>query len=269
MVDDRSFRRWAEEGSEVDEPLRRLMQEASTEGVSPGAQARLEGRLAHLLGEVPSGGADTGPPPATPGPGGASSGLAGATLAGRALVLALGAAVVWGPADAPLRIAPKQVERTGLPEVEAPEPGPTQPEPGAVPDPEEWERADVAGAARAPEPSEVARPVRETTAPAPRPRTRARPPSADDAPSTLVEEARLLARAQAALDGSPADALTLAEEHAHSVRRGVLVEEREAIAVEALVDLGRVDEARRRADRLLARHPRSAYRTRLEAVLPP
>jgi hypothetical protein len=72
----------------------------------------------------------------------------------------------------------------------------------------------------------------------------------------LAAERSLLDVARGALArGEAADALVAVERHGHEYPQGVLVEEREAIAVKALVALGRRDEARVRAARFEQRFP--------------
>lgn len=100
------------------------------------------------------------------------------------------------------------------------------------------------------------------------------PPSKPGRPAprrrdTLAEEVRLISRAQRAVRGSPGRALSLTRRHRARFPRGVLVQEREALAIEALVRLGRRDQARRRADRLYRRSPATGYRLRIEALLQP
>jgi hypothetical protein len=77
----------------------------------------------------------------------------------------------------------------------------------------------------------------------------------------------LLRDAQDALRTAPAAALFLADEHAARFPAGVLAQEREVIAIEALIKTGRREEARARAARFLAAIPRTAYRPRVEALL--
>ena len=79
-------------------------------------------------------------------------------------------------------------------------------------------------------------------------------------------EVHLLQRAQSALGGSPASALALTDEHARRFAGGALAQEREFIAVSALLALGRGPEARARAARLIERFPGTAYRGRLESL---
>jgi hypothetical protein len=81
-------------------------------------------------------------------------------------------------------------------------------------------------------------------------------------------EAQLLQRAQQALPGDPAKALALAEAHLTRFRGGNLAQEREVIAVSALVALGKTSEARSRAARFVQSYPRSAHRPGIEALLP-
>ncbi|MEA2751137.1 MAG: hypothetical protein QOI41_5280 [Myxococcales bacterium] len=71
-----------------------------------------------------------------------------------------------------------------------------------------------------------------------------------EAPSSrgLAAERALLDVARSALArGEAGEALVATERHAHEYPDGALVEEREAIAIKALVALGRMDEARSRA----------------------
>ncbi len=74
----------------------------------------------------------------------------------------------------------------------------------------------------------------------------------------LSAEVALLDRARRALKaGAPQDALVAVRAHARSFPDGVLAPERETIRITALCALGRLDEARRRGRRFLARYPHS------------
>ena len=86
----------------------------------------------------------------------------------------------------------------------------------------------------------------------------------DDGPQA---EVKLLERAQDALRSRPAEALALCNDHAQRFPSGMLVQEREVIAIEALVKTGRKDEARKRADRFRSRFPGSSHTRRLDALL--
>jgi hypothetical protein len=80
-------------------------------------------------------------------------------------------------------------------------------------------------------------------------------------------EVTLLDAAEAALGSDPGAALSLANRHTARFPYGMLSQEREVIAIEALWRLGRSDEARRRARRFFQDYPRSAHRPRVEALL--
>ncbi len=90
------------------------------------------------------------------------------------------------------------------------------------------------------------------------------PPSGS---ATARPEIEILREAQAALAGSPARALALAEEHARSHPRGNLGQEREMVRIQALVALGKKEEARAAARAFKERHPGSAYTQRIDDVV--
>jgi len=80
-------------------------------------------------------------------------------------------------------------------------------------------------------------------------------------------EAALLLEARQALVTSPARALFLAQEHLRRYPHGILDQEREALTIEALVALGKVDEARARARAFERTYPASPHRARIEHAL--
>jgi hypothetical protein len=82
-----------------------------------------------------------------------------------------------------------------------------------------------------------------------------------------LNEAALLSRAQQVLGSSPASALALAEQHRRAFSRGRLSQERELIAIHALIALGRRSEAWARAKHFHTAYPRSAHLRRLELML--
>jgi hypothetical protein len=82
-----------------------------------------------------------------------------------------------------------------------------------------------------------------------------------------VDELSMLREAQAALASDPARALALANRHAELFPRGVLGQEREVLAIDALTRLGRAPDARARAARFQAAHPGSAYLPRVERLI--
>jgi hypothetical protein len=84
----------------------------------------------------------------------------------------------------------------------------------------------------------------------------------------VAQEVLLLRRAhEALLAGAPAQALTLTDDHARAFPKGTLVQEREVIAIEALLDLGRREVALQRVERFRARFPGSAHLPRIEQLL--
>ncbi|MDB5218419.1 MAG: Translation initiation factor 2, partial [Myxococcaceae bacterium] len=92
--------------------------------------------------------------------------------------------------------------------------------------------------------------------------------SADAKDEGPEAEVKLVQRAQDALRGArPAEALALCNDHAKRFPNGMVTQECEVIAVEALVKTGRKDEARKRADRFKARFPGSASIRRLDVLL--
>jgi outer membrane protein assembly factor BamD (BamD/ComL family) len=98
---------------------------------------------------------------------------------------------------------------------------------------------------------------------------KARPVPSAPKDEGAAAETKLLERAQIALRSQPAEALVLCNDHVRRFPAGTLTQEREVIAVEALVKLGRRDEARSRADRFEARFPGSSHTRRLEILLAP
>lgn len=86
---------------------------------------------------------------------------------------------------------------------------------------------------------------------------------AADAPSELS----LLSRAQGLLARAPEAALETIDEHARLYPHGEFVQEREALAIDALRRLGRRPELQARARAFLQRYPASPHRDRIEAQL--
>jgi hypothetical protein len=92
----------------------------------------------------------------------------------------------------------------------------------------------------------------------------AQKPPAKPVPSAQVSEAELLEQARGALRSDPARALARANEHRSRFPRGVLVQEREVIAIKALRQLGRGAEADQRADAFERAFPGSAFQRKLK-----
>jgi hypothetical protein len=111
------------------------------------------------------------------------------------------------------------------------------------------------------------------SAPSSRPNPQSRPPVASESPvdtsgQHLAAESAILDVARAALArGEPDQALVAVERHTSSFPRGVLREEREALAVKALVLAGRGEEARARAAAFRTRYPESFFLPAIESSL--
>lgn len=95
------------------------------------------------------------------------------------------------------------------------------------------------------------------------------PPTGALPSSELARERVLLdlARDKAAR-GEPASVLALAEQHRGQFPRGKLGEEREALAIRALISLGRVDEARMRARTFRLAYPNSILLPAIDSAMP-
>lgn len=89
-----------------------------------------------------------------------------------------------------------------------------------------------------------------------------------DVTSSLSEERVVLSRAQSAMARNrPEEALDALREHRKAFPNGQLVEERRALTIRALLQVGRRDEARRRAREFLDDHPNSIFRESVEPAL--
>ncbi len=80
-------------------------------------------------------------------------------------------------------------------------------------------------------------------------------------------EASFLRRAQTTLGADPRAALQMLDDHPTRFPRGILVQERDVMAIDALARLGRTDEARARAHAFRSRYPRSAHDSRIASIL--
>jgi hypothetical protein len=92
-------------------------------------------------------------------------------------------------------------------------------------------------------------------------------PSPTSTPAPAPEsELSLLKRAREATQSNPARALALSAEHAKLYPRGALEQEREVIAIDALLRLGRQTEAAARAKQFQERFAGSAHARRLSTL---
>jgi hypothetical protein len=196
---------------------------------------------------------------------GASSALAGGAKAGgigvaKALIVGAfaGAVTVVGTAELSQRVSPPETipneSRTETSSESSRElPSRVQPAPSLVPAP-----TTAPTAARAPirsgSPAEVAVPQGASSA------RFELPPGSGDSTSRTRAERVALERARGALRaGDPATALTWLDRAQNAASGGVLAQEREVLAIEALSAAGRRAEARSRAREFLARFPESPH----------
>jgi hypothetical protein len=269
-VSDESVKPWLQEGAPGG--VAKLLESAAEDGPSPAALGKLSARLAAagLLaphGGPGGGGGDGGGgqaphapqaphagPTSAPVPTSsvAASLATPAALGAKAILLgAVGVAAVGGGAFQAGRL----VERHAQEQARAVTVAKVEPVavPAPVPPPPE------------PAPSEPApEPAPKAVAPAPR------PPRAPTETANPDQEAELLTRALAASGQKDWRlALAVAEQHAHRFPHGALAQEREMIAIEALLGLHRGDQAKRRADAFRKQWPTSTHLVRLNTLVPP
>lgn len=165
-----------------------------------------------------------------------------------AVALAFGLGVAAGASRGSLHSPSEAADAGSLPAPTATTTTTTSAVPGAV-----------SPSASTPEPAvDAALPVPAPHASSTPPDTPAR--AAPSATSTLAEEQALVDRARAALArGRPKDALAAVTEHERRFGRGRLSEEREILAIQALVGDGRTAEARARAARFRTTFPKSLF----------
>jgi len=93
------------------------------------------------------------------------------------------------------------------------------------------------------------------------------PKASAEAPRSDAEIVWIDAAHRALRTGDAEEALRLAERHAAEFEHGLLSEEREVIAIRALIALDRIDRASRRLSAFDRDHPLSAHRARLRGDL--
>jgi outer membrane protein assembly factor BamD (BamD/ComL family) len=93
-------------------------------------------------------------------------------------------------------------------------------------------------------------------------------PSAENRDDDLASERALLERARVAIGrGDATGALEALDRHSARHPAGRLAEEREVLAIQALVSAGRKDEAQARAARFHREHPSSAFGSAVDALV--
>ena len=163
---------------------------------------------------------------------------------------AVGGTVAWRehrrPPTAPVvaRTVPGRVLRSAAPLKE--------PAPKAAPQEAPAPAPAAALAAPTPAPPATARPKSRYTA-----RARDDSAAAPSRPDPVAAEIALIDEARASSD--PTRALQLCRDHERRFARGILREEREVVAISALISLRRFSEARDRGARFLQSYPVSAY----------
>ncbi len=248
--------------------LRELLDAGRRDLPSPDQIGRLSAKLGPLLDAPPA-----------PGPGGASSppGFLGSPKALAALLGAgaVAGGLVWYLLGAQAGSNPPLPTHGGPPEIAEPaskspvKPAPVNPAgtPQTKPAPEA-PAAETSSAApkREPEQAEASPKIKRNNAPIlekPPVDRKSEPSNASAKPS----EAELLQQAQRLLKSNPTKALALTREHQRLYPRGVLVQEREVIAIEALSRLGRKSAAEDRAGEFESKYPGSAHEKKIESTL--
>jgi TolA-binding protein len=227
----------------LDPALAEALRQASIPAPPEGTRERMLGRLSLVL------------PAATPGVNAPAAHPHAGSLVGAGAVSAKGAAVIavaffaggaaGGAAVSALRTAEpprvvyvdRVVSAAASGSATAPAPGASSPGTAAPP----ASRASVSSA----------------SAPVP-----AVPQGEHPSERLLIDDARA-----GLASGDAATALARLDEHARRYKHGQLDEEREALAVQALAQLGRYDDARARAARFRQRWPDSVYLSAVDATL--
>jgi hypothetical protein len=207
--------------------------------VPGGARGRLEERLGALAGMTASAGAGAAAGHGSSAATGALQAAKAATVAKAALLFVAGAGVglvtkdhVWPPAPT---VEVRYVDRT----VEVARPVPSS---APVVSPEQLPSAPLPTVVKA----APAHPSADT--------------SANGTDERLARERTMIETARSALvRGDASGALAVLSQHSSTFPRGQLAETREALAIQALSNLGRSAEARSRAERFRRDYPSSVY----------
>jgi hypothetical protein len=246
----RDPRRLVEYGARVDGVLRGALDAERASGVDAGRMSALEAKLSQRLAAPPA--ADA-PAPAAP----------SALLGSKAAWMLAGAIVIAGATALLLGRGANSVRKTELP---------ARADATVT---SEQRAADLRSKAPASsDDTAPAEPAIATVSPADLPTAREPLPAASARTIDRVtsperaegEEIALLARAHEALSARPAESLALCREHQQRFASGHFVQEREAVAIEALVYLNRRAEAERRLGEFREHYPTSSHRGHLDSL---
>lgn len=246
-------KRWLEDGGGASDVERDLLRGAPDVEPPAGKKSAV---WAALVGRLPPGGGGA----AGGGGGAAASGLSLAAkgkIAGAVLASLLGAGVAANFArhHAPAGLAAPPSAASLSPNAAGAAAPATAPAPAPT-------ATTLAAATPASDPTSGVPASAPADPPAPRPSSRARPPAAATAtsvdPDALREESALVARARDALHaGDPSGALATLDAARARFPRGVLVQERNVLAIEALAARGDEAAASRQAQAFLKQFPGS------------
>jgi hypothetical protein len=250
------------EVSDAPEALREALAVARADAPSADRLAALAARLP-LGAHLPPGPGKAGPGAAPAAPSVLSGALVGAALG----VVVSGAGLFWDsqrttPASPPSVAA----SPTSAPKLELP---PAAADPKRSPAPRAPVLEVKPSAALAPRGSPAPAVSSGEAAPSASPLAEAAVPNVAGGGNDDRSETDLLESARNRVGANPGEALSLTQEHAVKFPRGALSQERELLAIQALLALGRADEARARRDRFVSAYPGSAHKRRLDALFAP
>jgi hypothetical protein len=256
-MSERDPKRWLDPDAPEGAPLRRLLEAGRAERPSTAQLRALAERLGPPFDGGDPGGGDGS---ATGGEGSAAGSAAAATSAtvaplagfGMAAAVALALGGAWslrGGASGP----PAQAAPPVSAQVVAHSPSPPPSEQAVAP---ERNVEDPSAAALLPPATTEVRAPSARSASKPR-----------DGTARATAELELLERAQRFLPRAPAQALAAVEAHEQRYPESQFAQERESIAVEALLALEQPEQARLRGERFLARYPGSVHARKVRLLI--
>jgi hypothetical protein len=233
-------KQWIDPASKISAEMRALLRAARTELPEDQRVEEIGSRVGPGLGAPTVGSPTPGPTVGAAGAGAASAGIKLATAVKVAIV-----AVVTVGTTAGAYVETRAARPVGAAIV-----------PADVPRPRRLQPAPPLPA-----------PIEPTVEPVPVAPTATAAPAATASAHADENEISILEDSEDALQSNPGRALAQVERHAARYPHGALAQEREVIAIEALLRLGRSDEAHLRAARFERDYPRSAHLPRIEALM--